>query len=180
VTTALYATTWMALALFVAAEAGRQRLSPPDRPAAWARPALILGVLLMVCHVLLALGFRYGWNHDAAVRETARQAAAVYGFEWRGNIYVSYAFVVLWFVEVWRWPARADRGTAATDGIGWALRAFFFSIIFNGAVVFATTAWSRALGVVLVTGLVWAWWPIETRALRAADATSSENLKVKT
>jgi hypothetical protein len=168
VTVALYATIWIALALFVAAEAGRRRLSDRDRPAAWARPALILGALLMTTHVLIALASRYGWDHDAAVRETARQAATVYGFEWRGNIYVSYAFVVLWFVEIWRWPVPADRDAAPTTTIGWALRGFFVLIIFNGAVVFATTVWSRALGSLLVAILVWAWWPMETPSLEAA------------
>ena len=172
-TIALYTTIWTALALFVAAEAGRRRLSDGDRPAAWARPALVLGALLMTGHVLLALASRYGWDHAAAVRETARQAAVVYGFEWRGNIYVSYAFVVLWFVEVWRWPVPADRGAVTTTTIGWTLRAFFFLIIFNGAVVFATTAWSRALGSLLMAILVWAWWPIETRTPRTAEARST-------
>jgi hypothetical protein len=169
VTIALYATIWTALALYVAAEVGRQRLSHRDRPAAWARPALILGALLMTLHILVALASRYGWDHDRAVRETARQAAAVYGFEWRGNIFVSYAFVVLWFVEVWRWPTR--RG-AATNAIGWALRAFYILIIFNGAVVFATTVLSRVLGSLLVATLVWAWWPTDARPPRSAGLAS--------
>jgi hypothetical protein len=164
VTVALYTTVWTSLALLVTAEAGRQRLSDGDRPAAWARPALILGALLMTGHVLLALASRYGWDHDAAVRETARQAAVVYGFEWRGNIYVSYTFVLLWFAEAWRWPISSDRGGATTT-IEWARRAFFFLIIFNGAVVFATTAWSRALGMLLAAILVWGWWPIEKARL---------------
>jgi hypothetical protein len=165
VTVALYATIWLALALFVAAEAGRRRLSVGSRPAPWARPALVLGALLMTGHVLLALASRYGWDHEAAVRETARQAGAVYGFEWRGNIYVSYAFVVLWIVEIWRWPVADDRAAPGNTTVAWALRAFFFLIIFNGAVVFATTIWSRALGSLLVAILAWAWWPSETRRL---------------
>lgn len=166
-TIAMYLTIWAALALFVGAEAGR-RLSDRGNPTAWARPALILGAVLMTSHVLLALASRYGWDHEAAVRETARQAATVYGFEWRGNIYVSYAFVLLWFAEIWRWPARPREVAAGAGAITWALRAFFLLIIFNGAVVFATTAWTRALGSILVAVLVWAWWPDAARTSGAA------------
>ena len=113
----------------------------------------------MTSHVLIALASRYGWDHEAAVRETARQAASVYGFEWRGNIYVSYAFVLLWFVEIWRWRSAPIEGASPAGAVVWALRAFFFLIIFNGAVVFATTRWTQILGLLLVGGLVWAWWP---------------------
>ena len=72
-TVALYGTIWTALALFAAAETGRRRFSHGGNPAAWARPALLLGAALMVAHVLLALATRYGWNHEAAVQETPQQ-----------------------------------------------------------------------------------------------------------
>lgn len=84
VTIALYGTIWMVLALFVLAEAGTHLAR--HRPAAWAWRASILGAVLAAVHVVLALGVRYGWNHDRAVSGTARQAAALYGFEWRGSI----------------------------------------------------------------------------------------------
>jgi hypothetical protein len=149
--TALYATVWIALALFAAGEAGRRRAR---LDAGWPRPVAAAGALLMIAHVLVALALRYEWDHERAVRETARQAAAVYGFEWRGNIYVSYAFVALWVAEVWRWRSPAPRPSTAT----WIVRAFFLTIIFNGAVVFASPA-GRVAGLAIVAALVWAWWP---------------------
>jgi hypothetical protein len=167
VNVALYATIWTALALFVAAEAGWRRESELGArgPRAWAWPALVLGAALMASHVLIALGLRYGWNHEAAVAETARQAAAVYGFEWRGNIYVSYAFVLFWFVEVWRRRARMAASVQRPGLLTWVWRSFFFLIIFNGAIVFATTPWSRALGALLVAALVRVWWPDASRTI---------------
>jgi hypothetical protein len=157
VTVALYATVWAALALFAMAEAGRSRFANDRGPASWARPALLTGACLMVTHVLIALGLRYSWNHDAAVAETARQAAAVYGFEWRGNIYVSYAFVLIWALEVWRWRSRQI--AAWVEPATWAWRGFALLIIANGAIVFATTTLSRAAGTLVVAALIWAWWP---------------------
>jgi hypothetical protein len=157
-TIALYATVWTALALFVAAEAGRNRLRHKPALARWVGPALLGGAALLVLHILIALGARYGWDHAAAVRETARQAAGVYGFEWQGNIYVSYAFVLLWLIAALRWRASRDAPHSPTTGT-WIWRAFFMLVIANGAVVFATTPASRTFGAVLVLTLAWAWLP---------------------
>lgn len=150
-TPAMYATVWAALACFVLAEQGKTQRSGP---AGWVLPVSLTGAVLMTTHVLLALATRYAWNHEHAIAETARQAGAVYGFEWRGNIFVSYAFVVLWFFDAWRWRA----GTSRSRGVTTAFRLFFLVIIFNGAVVFASPA-GRIAGVVLVAALVWAWRP---------------------
>jgi hypothetical protein len=152
--TALYVTVWIALTLFVTAEAGRCRAGGGRSPRQWARLAGAAGVVLMIVHVLLALALRYDWDHERAVHETARQAAAVYGFEWKGNIYVSYAFVLLWAAELWRWRTAHSRPRPVT----WMLRGFFLVIIANGAVVFASGP-GRVAGSVLVAALVWAWWP---------------------
>lgn len=158
-TIALYATIWLALTLFVLAEAGRGRVAHHRPPARWAWPALMLGAALLIAHVLIALSVRYGWNHERAVAETAKQAAAVYGFEWRGNIFVSYAFVLLWLAEGVRWRGSPSRAVPGPPAAAWAWRGFFLLIIFNAAVVFATSLASRLLGTVLITALLWAWWP---------------------
>ncbi len=77
--TFLYVTIWAALALLVAAEIGKGPLARDGRPARWARPAWLAGGALAIVHALLALAIRYHWDHALAVRETARQGAAVYG-----------------------------------------------------------------------------------------------------
>jgi hypothetical protein len=164
VTASLYATIWTALVLFAAAETGRSRFADQFGPARWARPALGAGALLLVLHVLIALHLRYGWDHELAVRETARQAATVYGFEWRGNIFVSYAFVLLWCAEVVWWRSRPPEDTAAARVLFWAWRGFFFVVIANGAVVFAMSPIARVAGGLLVAALVWAWWPTSARS----------------
>ena len=166
-TVALYGTIWIALALFVLAQAGNHRLAR-HRPAAWAWPASILGAVLATLHVLLALGVRYGWNHDAAVSGTARQAAALYGFEWRGSIYVSYLFIVLWFAVAARVRGKPTASPRGPSRLTWAWRIFSFLVIANGAIVFARPSW-RVLGVVIIGVLLWAWFPRTARSRLASS-----------
>jgi hypothetical protein len=136
-TIALYATIWLALALLVAGALTRSAA------------AYGTGAALAIIHALIALGLTYEWNHERAVSETARQAAAVYGFAWRGSIYVSYAFLIVWAIDA----LASQRLTRS-----WIGRAFFLIVIFNGAVVFASPI-GRVLGVAVVACLVWAWRP---------------------
>ena len=145
-TLALYATIWLALALLAVAALGARRVSPAPP---WTRAAYAAGAALAIVQALIALGNTYGWDHERAVRETARQAGEVYGFGWRGSIYVSYAFLLVWALDAWRSPTVAR---------AWIVRAFFLIIILNAAVVFATAP-GRLAGVIVVLALAWAWWP---------------------
>jgi hypothetical protein len=141
----LLATIWIALALFVLAEAGKGPLAEGERPASWARLAWTLGALLLVVHAFIAFATRYEWDHERAVRETALQGAAFYGVAWRGSIYVNYAFIVLWLAFAWRWR-------------NWWWRAFALLMIVNGAIVFARPI-ARPFGILLIAALLWAWLP---------------------
>jgi hypothetical protein len=141
----LYMTIWVALVLFVAAEAGKGPLTTDGRRPRWARPAFITGALLAIVHAAVAVGSRYGWDHERAVIATAAQSAQIYGVAWRGSIYVNYLFLALWLFLAWSWRH-------------WVWRAFVLTMIINGAFVFARPAW-RPLGALLVGVLCWAWWP---------------------
>jgi hypothetical protein len=92
----LFVTIWIALALFAIGEAGKGPLVTDGRPPWWARPAWILGALFAIVHSLIAFAVRYHWDHEAAVRATATQAAEIYGVAWRGSLYVNYVFLALW------------------------------------------------------------------------------------
>lgn len=141
----LFLTIWVALVFFVAGEAGKGPLATEGRAPQWARPVFIAGALLAIVHAAIAFASRYGWDHGLAVTATAAQSAQIYGFTWRGSIYVNYAFLTLWLLLAWSWRH-------------WAWRAFVLTMIVNGAIVFARPTW-RPLGVVLVAALCWAWWP---------------------
>jgi hypothetical protein len=148
----LFVTIWVALVLLVVAEAGKGPLATGGHPPTWARPAWIAGALLAVVHSLIAFAVRYRWDHDAAVRATADQAARVYGAGWNGSLYVNYVFLALWLLAAWSWRH-------------WAWRAFVLTMVVNGAIVFARPA-ARPFGIVLTAILLWAWWPrSKTRAV---------------
>jgi len=135
----LYSTIWVALALLVTAEAGKSL-----RPGAtWIRTATIVGAQLGIIHALLALAQRYNWNHALAVTATAQQAAAVYGYEWPGSIYINYIFLAVWLTVGWRLRH-------------WVWRVFVLTMVVNGAVVFVRPS-ARPLGVVLVAVLLFVW-----------------------
>ena len=163
---ALFLTIWIALVLFVVAEAGKGPLAAAGaRPARWAWQASSIGVILLVIHTLLAFATRYGWTHEVAVQETANQAAALYGFAWRGSIYVNYAFILAWFADAGRPRERSLGSTESRDRLIWIWRTFAFVMIVNAAVVFARPGW-RVLGGVLVAALIWTWLP-RSRAVAA-------------
>jgi len=149
---ALYGTIWIALAAFVAGEAGKQRHPIPR----WAWSISLAGMFLCVAHIVIALGHHHHWSHDAAVAETARQTAAVYGVTWGGGVYVNYVFVAVWLTELWRWRMRPAEYFARSATVLWGLRAFFFIIIVNAAVVFASPR-TRIAGVVLTVILLLIW-----------------------
>ena len=97
----LFLTIWVALAFFVAGEAGKGPLATEGRPPQWARPVFIAGAVLAIVHAAIAFAIRYGWDHELAVTATAAQSAQIYGFAWRGSIYVNYAFLALWLLLAW-------------------------------------------------------------------------------
>jgi hypothetical protein len=154
----LYITIWVALMLFTLAEGGKRRLAQHRAVPGWAWPAWLLGAGLCAIHILIAFGDRHGWSHDAAVRETARQTAVVYGTNWGGGVYVNYVFVAAWWIEAGWWRMNPSSYFDRRRAITWALRAFYGVIIVNAAVVFASVP-SRALGVLLVGALAWIWRP---------------------
>jgi hypothetical protein len=152
VTAALYATIWIALAGFVAGEAGKHR----PAMARWAWPMSLAGALFCIVHIVIAMGSHHQWSHEAAVTATAQQTAAVYGLEWGGGVYVNYVFVAVWLGELWWWRARPGEYFMRSAAVRWGLRVFYFIIIVNAAVVFASPR-SRPLGAVLTAVLVASW-----------------------
>jgi hypothetical protein len=169
VTVALYATIWLALAAFVAGEAGNYR-----RPVAgWAWPISCAGAILCVVHIVIAFGHHHHWSHSAAVEETARQTASVYGVAWGGGVYVNYVFVAAWIVDLWWWRTRPSDYFARRPVVAWALRAFFLIIIFNATVVFASPR-MRMAGALLSLALVLIWAaPYRRRAAVSGPPTRS-------
>ena len=78
----------------------------------FARASWTVGIILALAHVALAFHVVYAWNHEVAVAATARQAAQLVGWEWRGGIFVNDIFLALWLADVgWWWVAPASHAS---------------------------------------------------------------------
>jgi hypothetical protein len=162
----IHLTIWIALALFVGAEALKRR----DRSSSWPWRVSLAGAILCGVHMLVALGTRYGWSHRAAAAETARQTAAVYPVDSDVLIYVNYVFLAVWCLDALWWRTHRTRGAARGLITEWGLRALYLLIIVNAAVVFARPS-ARMLGIALVAMLIWTW-----RPSRAVNRTPSSTV----
>ena len=170
--TALYTSIWLALVLFAAGEIGRTGRRRSGGEPGWARPAFAAGAALAIVHTLLAFALAHDWSHADAVRSTALQTEAVYGFAFGGGVYVNYLFLAVWLADA-TWWRRADH-VGRSLAVTWTLRSFYLVIIVNAAVVFAT-GWRRAAGVAVVASLLWAWRPtVRRRATSSPRRRSPE------
>ena len=112
---------------------------------------------LCIVHSALAFAVHHRWSHDAALRQTAAQTAAVTGIAWGGGLYVNYAFLLGWAVDVlllWRAPQRYLARSAVTNAV---VSAIFLFMFVNGAVVFASGP-ARVLGVAATATVMLGWW----------------------
>jgi hypothetical protein len=154
----IFATIWSAILLFVVGEAGKRPLAS-RAIRTWAWGAWAAGTLLCAAHMILSLAIRHGWSHHAALDSTAVQTDAVYGVAFGAGLYVNYIFLGAWIAETAWWRFRPRSYFTRAAPITWALRAFYFIVLLNAAVIFATR-W--IFGLALMSVLVWTWTPFCT------------------
>lgn len=97
-----------------------------------------IGGLFLWLHVACAFEHFHAWSHASALAQTARDTAAVTGFDWGGGLWINYFVMLLWAGDVvWWWLAPLShqaRGRAWE--IAWQGGLAF--IVFNALVVFKT------------------------------------------
>ncbi len=113
------------------------------------------GCLAFVVHVACAFHFFHGWSHADAYRETARQTAELTGVASGAGLYLNYAFMVAWALDV----ARSWRGNGPMRRARWIpplLHAFFAFMWFNATVVFPTgpTRWAGVAAFAVLAVLI--------------------------
>ncbi|HEX8354393.1 MAG TPA: hypothetical protein VF611_15925 [Pyrinomonadaceae bacterium] len=150
-------TVWVAVAGY-AAGAAAFALSRERR--VWesaARAAWTVGCVGLLAHVACAFHFYHGWSHGAAYLDTARQTDEVFGLDWGGGLYVNYALVVGWGLDVaWWWARGLDAYRRRPWPLAAAWHGFLIFIIFNATVVFKTGP-ARWAGLGLCLGLCIVW-----------------------
>ncbi len=143
---------WLALVGYAAGALYACHGSCGDRCARRARNLWTLGCLAFAVHVLSAFQVNYAWSHAIALEQTARQTAELTGRNTGVGLYLNYLFTVLWIGDaVWWWrglPSYRERPGALVA----TLHGFWFFMMFNGTVVFATGP-SRWIGVAISLAL---------------------------
>lgn len=149
-------TAWLALLLYVGQQA-LQRMGANASGKAWWLGAS--GCASLLIHILLSFHFRHDWSHAAAYADTARQTAALTGWNSGGGIFVNYLFALVWMLDVGSsWSKRKSANQGSTGRI-WMLRAFFLFMFLNAAVIFVRSP-ARWLGLACCLGLIGLWlWP---------------------
>lgn len=131
----------------------------------WARGLWTIGWLVMGVHFALAFHIQHGWSHAHAVADTARRTAEVVGWYWGGGVWINYAFLAAWTLDVARMWGLARFSPAAERRWNITLHAFMAFMAFNATAVFGPAWW---IGVVSVYVLLWG--GLWRRSLRATHA----------
>lgn len=123
-----------------------------------ARTAWTIACIALIAHVACAFHFYHGWSQSAAYRDTARQTAEVFGLDWGGGLYVNYALLVAWSLDVifW-WHEGLDAYRRRPRPLMAAWHGLLIFIFFNATVVFKTGV-VRWAGLGICLGLCLVWW----------------------
>lgn len=138
-----------------------------------ARLAWTVACVALLAHVACAFHFYHGWGHGSAYLDTARQTNEVFGVDWGGGLYINYALMAGWGLDVtWWWL----RGVGSYRRRWWPLTAawhgFLLFIFFNATVVFVSGP-ARWVGLGVSLAVCLAWWPAaRDRLTRRMDAGS--------
>lgn len=151
-------TIWAAIAGYAA---GAFAFALSRKRRGWdsaARLAFTVGCVGLFAHAACAFHFYHGWSHGAAYLDTARQTEEVFGINWGGGLYVNYALLAGWALDVtWWWARGLDAYRRRPWPLAVAWHGFLIFIVFNATVVFETGP-ARWAGLGLCVGLCLVWW----------------------
>ncbi|HEX7859428.1 MAG TPA: hypothetical protein VF773_03820 [Verrucomicrobiae bacterium] len=158
------ATAWIAFGFYVLSQVALRGPSVGSGRRAWWLSAA--GWVVLVVHFGMAFHFRYGWSQEAAVVDTARQTAAMTGFNSGVGVFVNYAFGMLWLVDLVVSGRGKVGGMGSMGSMGrmgsmggmknwvWFVRAVFLFMFVNAAVIFVASAmkWVGVFGCLVLVG----------------------------
>jgi len=91
----------------------------------------------LIAHFISAFQFYHGWSHAAAYEDTARQTHELFGLNWGGGLFINYALLIAWMIDIawwWRDGLNSYRQRPWPLVIAW--HGLLIFIIFNATVVF--------------------------------------------
>ena len=151
-------TIWVAVAGYTAGSAG---FALSRRRVVWGRAARLawtVACAALLAHAACAFHFYHGWGHGSAYLDTARQTNEVFGLNWGGGLYINYALMAGWVLDVsWWWLRGPDSYRRRWWPLTAAWHGFLLFIYFNATVVFKSGP-ARWAGLLVCLGVCLAWW----------------------
>jgi hypothetical protein len=111
----------------------------------------------LIAHFICAFEFYHGWSHAAAYRDTARQTEELFGLNWGGGLFINYALLIAWIVDIgWWWRGGLDSYRKRPWPLVALWHGLLIFIIFNATVVFGDGI-VRWIGLAICLLLVLTW-----------------------
>ena len=143
---------------FIAYAAGASLFALSRNRDRTARLLWTIASVSLLAHIASAFHFYHHWSHSAAYRDTARQTYEMFGINWGAGVYLNYALLVFWLVDVgWWWRGGLDKYRRRSWLLVVAWHGLLLFMFFNATVVFGTGL-IRWVGLVMCLGLCLAWW----------------------
>jgi hypothetical protein len=128
-----------------------------SRALAAVRVAWTAACVALIAHFTSAFHFYHHWSQESALLDTARQTKGVIGLNWGGGLFINYAVLSLWIVDVGSWWLKGiDSYRRRRRLIVLLWHGFLIFIIFNATVVFKDGI-VRWVGVITSLSLVASW-----------------------
>ena len=153
-------TIWVSIAGYAIGSVIFAMSSSSGKRATWdpaTRAIWTIACASMIVHFITAFHFYHGWSHAAAYADTARQTREVFGLNWGGGVFINYALLIVWMVDIaWWWRSGLDSYRKRPLTLVAIWHGFLIFIIFNATVVFGDgiVRWIGA-GVCLTLILTW-------------------------
>ncbi len=159
------ATIWFAI---VAYAIGSVVFALARRRVSWdslTRVLWTIAVVSLIAHFICAYQFYHHWSHESAYLDTARQTDEVVGLNWGGGLFINYAFLIIWTIDVgWWWLRGVNSYRTRPGAVVAAWHSFMIFILFNAMVVFKDGV-VRWVGVVICLVLFLSWGRIAKQGL---------------
>mgnify|MGYP003286478304 CR=1 FL=1 len=153
-------TIWFSIVGYVAGSIIFAFCSSPRGRTQWESGARVLWTVAcasLIVHFISAFQFYHGWSHATAYVDTARQTEEVFGLNWGGGLFVNYALLIAWMVDIaWWWRSGLDSYRKRPWLLIAAWHGVLIFIIFNATVVFGDgiVRW-LGLGICVLLTLSW-------------------------
>ena len=153
-------TIWVSIAGYAIGSVIYAMAYASRRSAVWISASRVIWTIAcasLIAHFISAFQFYHGWSHAAAYADTARQTREAFGLNWGGGVFINYALLIGWMLDIaWWWRGGLDSYRKRPLPVVVAWHGFLIFIIFNATVVFGDgiVRWV-GLGICLVLIIAW-------------------------